>query len=176
MIGTAAADQINVYKEGTVVSPGTIELVPGGSFSTFDLKCWDFDAAGTPSAPIVHTLTDNVLVMSHGSGTADPSNIVIEYLEIDPTSTTQGSEPYNWNQEDPIGPAEEEILKLYLKAGTSSPPGALYSIQVQDYNGVTQTVQVTIKTTTVPEFPTIALPIAAVLGLMFIISSRKKKE
>ena len=28
----------------------------------------------------------------------------------------------------------------------------------------------------IPEFPTIALPIAAVLGLMFIISSRKKKE
>jgi hypothetical protein len=28
----------------------------------------------------------------------------------------------------------------------------------------------------IPEFPTIALPIAAILGLMFIISSRKKKE
>ena len=28
----------------------------------------------------------------------------------------------------------------------------------------------------IPEFPTVALPIAAILGLMFIISSRKKKE
>ena len=30
--------------------------------------------------------------------------------------------------------------------------------------------------TAIPEFPTVALPIAAILGLMFIISSRKKKE
>ena len=28
----------------------------------------------------------------------------------------------------------------------------------------------------IPEFPTIALPIAAILGLMFIINSRKKEE
>lgn len=28
----------------------------------------------------------------------------------------------------------------------------------------------------IPEFPTVALPIAAILGLMFIISSRKKEE
>ncbi|MDF1532835.1 MAG: PEF-CTERM sorting domain-containing protein [ANME-2 cluster archaeon] len=28
----------------------------------------------------------------------------------------------------------------------------------------------------IPEFPTIALPVAALLGLMFIISSRKKEE
>lgn len=42
----------------------------------------------------------------------------------------------------------------------------------------TQTRQSSIQTgiNAIPEFPTVALPIAAILGLMFIISSRKKKE
>ena len=35
---------------------------------------------------------------------------------------------------------------------------------------------VALNTIPIPEFPTLALPVAAILGLMFIISSRKKKE
>lgn len=37
-------------------------------------------------------------------------------------------------------------------------------------------VNVAVNNIPIPEFPTVALPIAAVLGLMFILSSRKKKE
>jgi len=50
-----------------------------------------------------------------------------------------------------------------------------------EFDGVDSSIETreaTIQTgiNAIPEFPTIALPVAAVLGLMFIISSRKKKE
>ena len=41
---------------------------------------------------------------------------------------------------------------------------------------VSSGVNVAVQNIPIPEFPTVALPIAAILGLMFIISSRKKKE
>lgn len=41
---------------------------------------------------------------------------------------------------------------------------------------VSSGVDVAVNNIPIPEFPTFALPIAAILGLMFIISSRKKKE
>ena len=50
-----------------------------------------------------------------------------------------------------------------------------------EFDGVDSSIETreaTIQTgiNAIPEFPTVALPVAAVLGLMFILSSRKKKE
>ena len=79
---------------------------------------------------------------------------------------------YQWTGSD-------KTFTVVIKNDKGAPNGE-YLIIFKNVDGDTQRVSTTayveVSLTGIPEFPTIALPIAAILGLMFIISSRKKKE
>ena len=184
MIGTATADQINIFEPLTFV-PGTggafsgtavtsVSLVPGGAAVIKDLEIWSFNQpAGTQ-----HQLTTVVAPLGL---TGLPGDIIIKYQEKTPAPGPLAQGPYNWwqdmGQQTPApSPTVHESLDIHISASPNAVPGEQYQVQVTDDNGLPLTVKVTIVTTAIPEFQTIAIPIAAVLGLMFIIGSRKKKE
>ena len=169
MIGTATADQLNIYDSGTTNAVINIDLVPGGPPVVKDLVASAFiQGTGTQ-----HNLSDSVIV-STNTGGALSNNIVIEYLEITPLGSW-GTENYSWTQNANAGGSE--LLNIRFSAVTNAPVGSVYQIQIMDsVTGNIYPATLTITSTTIPEFPTIALPIAGILGLMFIISSRKKKE
>ena len=58
-----------------------------------------------------------------------------------------------------------------------SPNGYAIAVQLRAHNGGGNGAFYTSKcpTTPIPEFPSIALPIAAIMGIMFVIGSRKKE-
>ncbi|MDF1557229.1 MAG: PEF-CTERM sorting domain-containing protein [ANME-2 cluster archaeon] len=183
MIGTAAADQINIFEPGTFsagnngAASGTavisIQLVPGGSAVIKDLAVWGFNnVTGT-----THNLTTAIAPLGSGSS----NDIIVQYRERTPVpGGLFAPGPYMWTQDmgaqQKQAPTVYELLDVSIQASANALPGQTYQVQVTDDNGLPLTVQVTILTNTIPEFPTIALPIAAILGLMFIVSSRKKKE
>ncbi|HEY9206667.1 MAG TPA: PEF-CTERM sorting domain-containing protein [Candidatus Methanoperedens sp.] len=172
MTGIAAADQINVYEPSTTTEVTTITLVPGGPAITKDLVV----SAFTLSPPVggqPHTLTDSVIVLPGSPAGALPGDISIRYQELTPLGPLAGA-PYPWTQEGAAGASEK--LDVQFQAAATAPPGATYSIQITDDNGVTQTVSVQILATAIPEFPTVALPVGAAIGLLFLFQRRKNKE
>jgi len=68
-------------------------------------------------------------------------------------------------------------LDSIVLTNNGAPAGSLYSLKV-DVAGVTITRDIGTETrdVSVPEFPTVALPVAAVIGLVFLFQSRKNKK
>jgi uncharacterized membrane protein len=87
-------------------------------------------------------------------------------VEIDGVPTTSVS--WNW-----AGPQVFEVKVKNLNA-----PNGDYVLTFENANGInTQALRalVQVNVTAIPEFPTIALPIAAILGLAFFMQRRKEE-
>lgn len=104
--------------------------------------------------------------------------------------------PFTWeitNQDDPANDFSKPVLAS--GSGTTLSGGAIGHLDtgyiIPSGVPINHKLRVTIHPTgevseadfikkdsfeSIPEFPTIALPIAAILGLMFILQSRRKKE
>jgi hypothetical protein len=67
------------------------------------------------------------------------------------------------------------VIELTLNSG--APAGAVYeiTIQVADNDPVFIYGQASRELTAIPEFPTIALPVAAILGIAFLMQRRKQE-
>ncbi len=182
MTGIAVADQINVFQPGSFV-PGvngagsgnavaTIQLIPGGAAVTKDLCVWSFNQP----ANTVHTLTTAVAPLTGGL----PGDILVTYSEKTNPSINLGvfaPGPRNWIQDMGAqipGPTVWESLDVQFKAAPGVTPGNSYQVQITDNNGLPLTVQVTIVATTIPEFATIAIPVAGILGLFLFFNHRKR--
>ena len=136
------------------------------------------------------------LVGMIGTAAADPQATYIMGLVVD----TDGNEVVGTDVNVYLGTSCSGTLLGSCTTGTGPTPGnyyifagllepndditvyAVHSTLGSGYETTTAGADhsdgfnVAIQTIPIPEFPTIALPIAAILGLMFIISSRKKKE
>lgn len=188
MAGIAAADQINVFEPGTFV-PGVggaasgiavanIQLVPGGAPVIKDLVVWNFNQPANTQ----HTLTTVVAPLAGGGVHGD---IIVTYSEKTLPCAIPGCcifapGPKKWVQDmgmySSVGPTVLESLDIAFAAAPGVIAGNNYQVQVTDNNGLPLTVQVTIVATTVPEFATIAIPAAAILGLFFFFNYRRQRR
>lgn len=153
-----------------VVTPMTNMVTPGGT-ATFSLTLTAMDtltveefadlsvidSSGNPIGWVTTFGNDNFLIGPYGTANAEKT----VSLAIDvPAGTTVG----------------DYILKVkgdgYLPDYTVDPPiqdTLLGSIESSEF-------PITVTVTAIPEFPTIAMPIISVLGLVFLISRRKEKS
>lgn len=70
-------------------------------------------------------------------------------------------------------------LNVRCKASPGSPIGTTYYFTVGAVDvgsAVYQEASATTKTFSIPEFPTYALPVVAMLGIMLVLMRKKKKE
>jgi hypothetical protein len=160
MIGTAASDSM-------IVNDSAIyDMVPGGPAIKVHIDITEITFTG------VHTMTATV----YGIGSSDSSNVelYIVHPSIPDNSLTQsGSVTFSWTPDD----FPDDILELWIKSKAGTPVGEKYNIIIED----TATLPITItaatnQVTSIHEFPTIALPVATLLGFMFFINSRKKEK
>ena len=160
MIGTAAAD--NMVVDDSI----PYNMVPGGPTVKVDIDITDIIAYGA------HSITATV----HPISGSDPNNVelYIVHPSVPSTSATAlQTVTFSWTTDN----TPNDKLELYIKSIPGTPAGQNYTISIVDLGLDPVTINAaTIQGNTIPEFPTIALPIAAILGLMFIISSRKKEE
>ena len=175
MIGTAAANPalMKITPEDIVINPNGIIVTP------VEVRVYDY----TWTNPTWGDPQDRYI-----SGYSSTSAVQLR-LSVDGGSTwtswTSGSgSSSRVGATYQIGSVpDEKFVKFEVKGttsatlafadnhGTSYPIGGISFDDQILYDVAAETPGVDI-----PEFPTVALPIAAILGLMFIISSRKKKE
>lgn len=145
------------------------ELVPGSSF-TLDLKATTLPTPLPAHYDLTYTVTgvkDPVtLVLS------DPSDVTVTFAS---GSLDANIDPYL---------ADDEVT-ISLKALPHSPPGSRYVVKVfakpkpgtiDGQASASRVIKSIEPPTNIPEFPTVALPVIAVIGLLFFFQHRKRKE
>ena len=85
----------------------------------------------------------------------------------------------NWNWGTPLT-GDDENLRMDVKAVSGAPQGCNYTIKVTDVGGkiwgAAETTWGTVVGTSIPEFATIAIPVAiALLGAFFFMRRRKER-
>ena len=181
MMGIAAANPEKVlwYVDGstTIELETPITLPIDGSSYDFDLKFYDYPAASL--AGQAHTLTLSITPISPGGNAND---IKIYLTETDTPANTvnaDGTVTLVWHQAVG-GSTSEDFIDVSLVS--SGPENAQYLIELND-DGYVYLPSLVIdnadesqEANNVPEFPTIALPVAAILGLAFIFQRRREEE
>ena len=158
MIGTAAANPFNLNIVG---GPNPLVLDAGQSV-ILDLEGNTFHSDDVV-ANQYFTLTSSVSCVTPGCNIGDIQ------VAFSPSTFGPATNPTITNANimtvTRISSPIDQDGTQYLIEVTAGPDSA-----TDEYGVSTRSV------TAVPEFQTIALPIAAVIGLMFILGSRKKKE
>jgi hypothetical protein len=160
MIGAAAAYNAGIYTaDDSERAPAPLMLKPGETvILTYHAEALDPAALGV-SLPY----WTNVAVLSDGSlGELSSDITVTTPVYFTPTTI----------------PNYSDIGLITITLDSNAPVGAFYQIGI---GAGTQGISIDAgsasrNVSSIPEFPTVALPIATIVGLMFIISSRKKKE
>ena len=169
MAGLAAAESLKVLDPATGAEVSVIELAPGSSV-TYDLKVGPFLNNAPPN--VTHWLDNYTFV---NSPIGQESDITVEYQEQSPMRPW-GPALYVWTQETASG--TYETLKIKITLEPTAPIGANYTIAIMDVGtgGSIDIGVASVGISSVPEFTTIAIPVAAILGLFFFYSHRKRKE
>ena len=159
MIGTAAADPYDALlynAAGTAPAVTPINLLPGQTI----ILSYHAEKVAVQSIGDDIPYWNKVTVVSDGS---------LGELKTDITVVT----PVNFT---PTAAICTDVGVITIT--NNGPIGAVYNVEIGATGGVVyfETGSASRPTNSIPEFPTVALPIAAILGLMFIISSKKKKE
>ena len=146
------------------ITPNDLIITPDGtSVKSYDVRVYDIDYGtyGTPQNRVitVETGNSNLMARIHGNG-----------VDTGWTSTAKAtSAAYS-------AVSGEYMFTLELK-GTEAGPLSVYdNIGTVYDNTIGHDYAVASDSVAVPEFPTIALPIAAILGLAFIFQRRREEE
>ena len=193
MIGTAAAnpESLQLFEDGstTALVPNPFTIQNDGSDNNLDIILSDY---ANKTIGLTHTMTINI-------STTDGSNLAANEIQLKCnekdggapvyTTTSDGSLDYlilqfNWDHDnDGTGGPDALSDTLDLTIISTGPLNRYYEIQFNDeYDTILGGVTVTDTgawnrfASNVPEFPTIALPVAAILGLAFIFQRRKEEE
>ena len=163
MIGTASAYTAHLYDDaGTLITTDNpIELKPGDTINVY------YGATSVLSDQLGLSFDWNVNELTaHTSTGAVDGQLVI-------TLPSTAFVPDNTDYVD------SRAITLALHPDT--PHGASFYFEIQAggnvVDGITlESADASRTTVSVPEFPTIALPIAAILGLAFIFQRRKEED
>ncbi|MDI9395932.1 MAG: PEF-CTERM sorting domain-containing protein [Euryarchaeota archaeon] len=159
MAGSAMADpgDIELWDENfqnRVDSGSMIRLKAGESIYISTLINY-FDSAGSPELGVY-----NYGVELEYFGGAQEGDFIVECP--DSFTLTEGGSPYS----------DQGVIKI-TRSNREIPYGAYCRISIGDENRILASG--TTYAQNIPEFPTVALPVAAILGLVFIFG-RKKEE
>ncbi|MBP2031241.1 hypothetical protein J2755_002204 [Methanohalophilus levihalophilus] len=148
--GTAAAYDANLWNaDGSAALPNPIIIQPGenitASFLMENLLANDLNET---------FYYDYTVVVVSGSGV--PSDITV----TTPVSVVPTTSPYM------------DVGVIKIEKDANAPMDTVYRVQVEAGGEGTE-IDTASRTINVPEFPTVALPIAAILGLAFFIQRRR---
>ena len=163
MTGLAAAGDENLYVEP---GPKTIPYCPDSV--TYDVRVYD-----------ILNLTADHCIKATIRDSDRYTHLMFKFTnETGATSGWIESGVY-WNWGKPNS-GNDENLSLEVCANSSAPQNTGYLFEVFDTGGTIfagpETASGTTMGTTIPEFATIAIPVAAILGLVLFYNYRKRKE
>ena len=169
MTGIAAAESLKILHPATGTEVSSVSLAPGSTI-TYDLEVGPF--LNNPT--VLHTLTNQVHV-NVNPGAALASDISVEYQEQSPPGLWNPA-PYQWTQETAAD--TYETLKVNLALAPNAPNGADYTIVIIDAatGERFEFAVASMGANSIPEFATIALPVGAILGLLFLFNHRKRRK
>ena len=195
MAGLAAADcpeQIEILPDGSSGHPKNLTELgsplvinnDGVTPTNIDIGLWDY----LSDSPANQTHTMKVWIAPISTG-ASANDINITVTERSGGATASGVGTLTspvvliWTQDDPGNSAFDYIDLSLISHG---PDGAKYQLNVEDTgycagncsdpNVATDHDLENLELRNVPEFATIAIPVAAILGLLFFYNHRKRKE
>ena len=155
--GMAAAQ--NVY----VTAPSSTDLVPGGDIITYTVMIDGINvAAGS------HNIYSTILGPGH------PGDLEFEFVwGTDTSGWVSSGTSCAWT---PDSSAETFVMNVRAKNPVTSPVPTDYNFAVVDSDGGYGFGTATTKATTaIPEFATLAIPVVALLGLVFFMRRKEHK-
>jgi hypothetical protein len=166
LMGTASAYQAVLYNaDGTVINEeNPIQLQPGTSVTLSYYATGILPSEAYEDFPYT-IVAKAVRAGSPASASADDIVVVLNKASFNPAGSSSFMDvaaiTIVMNEDAPIG------ARYYVEigAGDSSDP----ETATTEFQTVSRTIE------SIPEFPTIALPIAAILGLAFIMQRRKEE-
>jgi hypothetical protein len=151
MISTAAAYTPGVWDEATNSPANTLKLEPGESVTL----SYRMENIGTEEYGQVLPYTASVKVVTGDGADTDIEIVTPETITV----------PYDSTYTD--------VDAITISMNTDAPKGTVYRISI-GAGGTTMESELEVKSE-IPEFPTIVLPIAAILGLAFFMQRRKEE-
>ena len=195
MTGLAAADcpeQIEILPDGSSGHPGNLTELgsplvinnDGVTPTNIDIGLWDYLSDSPAGQP--HTMKVWIAPISAGAS-ANDINITVTERSGGATASGVGTSTspvvLNWTQDNAGNSAFDYIDLSLISHG---PDGAKYQLNVEDTgycagnctdpNVAKDHDLENLELHNVPEFATIAIPVAAILGLLFFYNHRKRKE
>lgn len=162
MAGTATAYQAILYDaDGNAVASNPIYMEPGDSVV---LSYYASSILSSEYNEFFEYTVEEISVRAGSPAEAVPGDITIDFnTAYNPDGFIPGGSEY----------MDDGVIIVTMDA--DAPVGARYYIEIGAGGGVVefQTASRTIEA--IPEFPTIALPVAAIIGLAFFIQRRKQE-
>jgi hypothetical protein len=161
MTGIAAANPENLY-----VEPGPKDIPYSPNSVTFDVRVYDIE-----DTTVTHDIKATVYYTGAGGSVSD-----LQFKFTDEEGLTSGWKESGgtWNWGTPVSGNDEKLI-LEVRAKSTAPPNTLYRFELIDCSQVERSSGTT-RGTTIPEFATIAIPVAAILGLVLFFNHRKHKK
>ncbi|MDI3487126.1 MAG: hypothetical protein PWQ50_2346 [Methanolobus sp.] len=162
MAGTASAYQAVLYDaDGNAVASNPIYMEPGDSVA---LSYYASSILEEEQGEFFEYTVEEISVRAGSPAEADPSDITIEFdTAYDPDGFIPNGSEY----------MDEGVIIVSMDE--DAPVGARYYIEIGaggeelEFQTASRTIEA------IPEFPTIALPVAAIIGLAFFIQRRKQE-
>ena len=153
MTGTAAAYNAALYDAvGANMAPNPIIIQPGESVTL------SYHMTNILPGDVNQTFAYSSLATVKGGTGAAASDLTV----TTPVSVTPTSQTYT------------DVGAITIANGAGSPMDGRYEVKIGVGRGSVEIATAT-RTIEVPEFPTIALPIAAILGLAFFLQRRREE-
>ena len=154
----------------TVAMPGEIDVLPDGAINLVPGEYVE------TTAHIYEMYCDGshrTLTVSVEEGTASELTFKVTDLETGATATNTGGIIYSYT---PAAGTTEYDIKVEIMAATGT-EGNDYTLYYEDVlSGDWDEASATVHTTAIPEFATIAIPVAAILGLVLFFNHRKRRK
>lgn len=154
-------------------------LITAGTAAAYDANLWNADGSAALPNPIILQPGENLTVsflmenllgddlnetfyynhtVTVVSGSGVPSDITV----TTPVSVVPTTSPYM------------DVGNITIEKDINAPMDTVYRVQIEA-GGIGTEIDTASRTINVPEFPTVALPIAAILGLAFILQRRREQ-
>ena len=156
MTGTASAYNLRIFDAaGATPAPNPLNLLPGQSLTL------SLNMEGMVNDSEVFPIDPAVVTPLGGGGVLADVSVVYATGSLSPA----GSDPYT------------QVAEVTVTLAAAAPIGATYNIQIGADGANPMDIGLASRNAaSVPEFPTIALPVAAILGLAFIFQRRREEE
>ena len=130
------------------------------NFATYTVRIYDISQISE------HTINATIKVWGSGADT----DLLFKFENSTASSGWLGSGD-DWNWGTPTG--SEETIKMYVKAKLTAPQNNNYRFIIQDLSGASESAGATVAGSSIPEFPTIAIPTS--IALLFVVFYWRKR-